>query len=400
MSTLVPDNEFERVVELSEMDLDYGSLDEYLQDLTLLAAKISGTPVSLVNLIDSYTQWTVSAVGYHASQINREDSICQYTMLQDHDLEIKNLKEDSRFSDKDYAGEGKKLTYYYGIPLKTKKGLPLGALCMLDEHAHDLEPEKKDLLQLIANDIVERLLMLKHIHRLQGEVDELKSTRRKLSHDVRGPVGGIIGLTDILKEDIHQKRMDEVDELIALIRKGGESVLELSEEILEEETESPVSHTFTAHTFSQKLKDLFEPQARSKQIGLQIQTGDESASLSFPRTKLLQIAGNLISNAIKFTPKGGKVEVFVSAAKKEMHVHNELKIRVSDTGLGIDPLRIKEISEGKTFSNTGTEGERGYGFGLSLVQHLVSKAGGTCRIESPAKGGTTCLVTLPIAKVE
>jgi len=400
MSTSVPDNEFERVVELSDMDLDYGSLDEYLQDLTLLAAKISGTPVSLVNLIDSYTQWTVSAVGYHASQINREDSICQYTMLQDQDLEIKNLEEDNRFSDKAYAGEGKKLTYYYGIPLKTKRGLPLGALCMLDEHTHDFEPEKKDLLKLIANDIVERLLMLKHIHQLQAEVDELKSTRRKLSHDVRGPLGGIIGLTDILKEDIHQKKMDEVDELIALIRKGGESVLELSEEILQEEDESPLSHTFTPQTFSQKLEDLFEPQARTKQIKLEIQPEEESVSVSFPRTKLLHIAGNLISNSIKFTPKGGKVEVVISAAKKEMQVYNELKIRISDTGRGIKPKRIKEISAGKKFSNSGTEGERGYGFGLSLVQHLVNKAGGTFTIESAAKDVTTCLVTLPIAKVE
>ncbi len=57
MEAPVPSNEFERVIELSELDLDYSNLEENLEDLTNLAARITGTEISLINLIDNYTQW-------------------------------------------------------------------------------------------------------------------------------------------------------------------------------------------------------------------------------------------------------------------------------------------------------------------------------------------------------
>jgi len=70
-----PENEYERLIELTELDLDYSNLKGNLEDLTKLAARIAGTEISLVNLIDSYTQWSVANHGIELQQMPREDSV-------------------------------------------------------------------------------------------------------------------------------------------------------------------------------------------------------------------------------------------------------------------------------------------------------------------------------------
>lgn len=67
-------NEFNRVLDLSEFDLDYSDLNDHLKDLTRLAANVAGSEISLVNLIDSYTQWSVARYGIEIQSIPREDS--------------------------------------------------------------------------------------------------------------------------------------------------------------------------------------------------------------------------------------------------------------------------------------------------------------------------------------
>ncbi|HET8865190.1 MAG TPA: sensor histidine kinase, partial [Gracilimonas sp.] len=74
----IPDNEFNRLLKLSEYDLDYSEIQHKLDDLTRLAAFVAGTPISLINLLDNTTQWTVSNVGLDLFQMPREESVCQY----------------------------------------------------------------------------------------------------------------------------------------------------------------------------------------------------------------------------------------------------------------------------------------------------------------------------------
>ena len=73
----MPVNEMDRILTLSEFDLDYSNLQNNFKDLTRLAAKVAGTEISLVNLIDSFTQWTVSEYGLPLQHRPREESVCQ-----------------------------------------------------------------------------------------------------------------------------------------------------------------------------------------------------------------------------------------------------------------------------------------------------------------------------------
>ncbi|HCL06298.1 MAG TPA: histidine kinase, partial [Chitinophagaceae bacterium] len=110
--------------------------------------------------------------------------------------------------------------------------------------------------------------------------------------------------------------------------------------------------------------------------------------------KLLQVAGNLISNAIKFTPVKGSVKVELSIQISKI---KHLIIRVQDTGSGMDAETLQEIQKGEVLSSDGTSGEKGYGFGLKLVKHLVDKLNGGIRIESELGKGTLFEIRLPIS---
>lgn len=145
LETLIPENELERLLALSELDLDFMDLNKNLSDLTMLAAKIAGTEVSLVNLIDHYTQWSVSSFGIDIAQMPREESVCQYVILDPdrEEFEVKDLAKDERFKDKFYVQGNPNLRYYYGIPLKVSETVSLGALCVMDSNFKALSPEKR-----------------------------------------------------------------------------------------------------------------------------------------------------------------------------------------------------------------------------------------------------------------
>src|ERR1700761_2911555 len=158
----IPQNEMERIIALSDFDLDYSNLSNNLKDLTRLAAKVAGTDISLINLIDSFTQWTVSSHGLQLDQMPREESVCQYTIVQPEEFEVADLSADERFKDKFYVAGELGLRYYFGVPLRAS-GQHIGALCVLDTVQHSLTPEKVELLKIIADEIVNRLQTLKVI---------------------------------------------------------------------------------------------------------------------------------------------------------------------------------------------------------------------------------------------
>jgi len=387
----------ERLLSLSEFDLDYTEHKDSFKDLAKLAAKVAGTEISLVNLIDSYTQWSISGYGLQIEQMPREDSVCQYTIINGEYFEVGDLQNDERFKDKFYVTDEPKLRYYYGIPLKTSGDHNIGALCVLDKNIKELTPEKVELLKIIADEIVSRLKDLKVIGKLKNKLSEANETQKKVAHDIRGPLSGIIGLAQLISEQGEANQIEEVLEFINLIHKSGRSILELADEILSADKKGykPGSNgaEFNLLVFKDRIERLFVPQARNKNILLTVKTSSESERIPFARNKLLQITGNLISNAIKFTPMDGHVEVDLSL---EINDHiSILQIQVKDNGVGIDEKGIDKILSGSSASSSGTIGEAGFGFGLALVKHLIETLKGTINIYSKPNQGSVFEVRLP-----
>lgn len=399
----IPANEMDRIIKLSDFDLDYAEMQESFKDLTKLAAKVAGTEISLINLIDTFTQWTVSNYGLPLDQMPREDSVCQYTIVSKEFFEVENLADDDRFKDKFYVVEPPKLRYYFGVPLQTEDGYNIGALCVLDKIGKEITAEKIELLKIIADEIVNRFTALRVIQGLRNKVKEANETRKRVAHDIRGPLGGIINLAQLISEQGDTNKMEEVLMFISMIQKSGSSLLDLADEILSMEkkvdthTEKPSDNQLNLLSLKNKLEKLYAPQALNKKINFSVTTSVQTEHKPFLKNKLLQIIGNLISNAIKFTPPEGSVTVnldLVTGADKNM-----LQINVSDSGIGLDEQARQYILAGSASSTQGTNDEQGYGFGLALVKHLVTGLNGTMNIESTPGKGSIFKVEIPQSRL-
>lgn len=398
MQNTIPPFELPRLRSLADYDVDFSVKDVSLDNLSKLASGIAGTEISLVNLIGPNTQWTVSSFGIEIQQMPREDSVCQYTILGQEAFEVRDLSADYRFKDKFYVAEDPCLKYYFGIPLINSEGMALGALCVMDKKTKQLTDDQRYQLKLLAKEVVERLEEKKQLNQVQQQYDKLRLSHKKVAHDIRGPLGGILGLAEMIESDINGISNKEILEFLALIKKSSKNLLELSDELMHQNTVSypngNADQDLTLQDLKRKLEGLYSVQAIQKQVGLSVQVHGENVNVPFQKSKILQIAGNLISNAIKFTPSLGTVKVTLEIIDYENQ--GILCLSVKDSGVGIKADQIELILNGKSESSDGTEGEQGYGFGLNLVKYLVDTLEGELLIDSSEGVGTHVKVHLPL----
>lgn len=389
-------NESERLASLFKLDLDYTALDNTFKDLSFLAAKITGTEISLISFIDSYTQWIVSRFGLDIYQTPIDDTVCQFTLGEEDHLEIEDLSKDQRFVSKDFVGEPMNLKYYLGIPLKSSEGFNIGSLCVIDNKLHGkLSEEKIEQLKIIARQIISRINDASNIKSLQNQLRSQTDTYKKVAHDIRGPIAGIIGLADMITGDLAEYPKDELQNIVGMMGKSGQSVLDLADEILKSSSEklNGNAEIFNLRIFKEKLDKLYQPQAFNKQINLDVEANIAFDTIKIKKDKLMQISGNLISNAIKFTPNGGNIKVVLDLFLETNQ--KTLILEVKDNGTGISQEAIDEILEGTAESSDGTIGEKGYGFGLPMVRKLLNELNGEMNIESKIGQGSSFQIRIP-----
>lgn len=388
------DSEFRRLRKLSEFDLDYLELHDEVKNLIEIAGIIAGTEISVLNLMDHTTQWSVSSKSRRPNSSPREDSICNYTIQSADPLEITRLDLDARFSEREYVKAENGFKYYLGIPIRLRSGENIGALCLLDRKEMKTSAEKQESLQLVVVEIVQKLEAKKELDKTLFSLSEITRIKNQVAHDVRGPLSGITALAEVVEsEDIPQ---EEMREYFRLIKESGRGVLDLTEEILKNSRAGKMfrSTQINLVQLKEKLDKLYQLSARTKKVDFEVSIAAESKPHFFSKRKLLSIVGNLISNAIKFTAAGGRV--YVNLAIKNSDNGKILIIRVSDTGKGFSKEAIEDFHEDKLESTLGVAGEKGFGVGLKLVQEMVNELSGTMQIFSEENKGTEIEVKLPV----
>lgn len=392
-----PANEKNRIAKLLEYDLDYTQMQDIFGDLTGLAAKIAGTEISLLNLIDSYTQWTVARTGIDLEQMPRGDSVCQFSLQDNKTLEIPDLREDERFRDKPYVAGAPYLRYYFGVPLRTSTGEVLGSLCVMNSKATELSSEKREMFQMIGGAVIYRLEML---HTLRQMSERIKI----INHDIRSPLSGIVSLSQLIQEDAESMSDEELISCIHSIEDTGKSVLAMTEDVLKGAnkdidssgamTKRALEDTLTLNSLKQKLESLYKLQASAKNIDFDLRVFDRNAAIEFKKSHIIQMVGNLISNALKFTPPEGQVIVGL-----DLEIINDtllLLANIDDTGPGIEKSRMLNIEDEEGHSERGSSGESGFGFGLMIVKRLVDQMNGDWKIDSTPGEGTSINLRIPV----
>jgi signal transduction histidine kinase len=137
--------------------------------------------------------------------------------------------------------------------------------------------------------------------------------------------------------------------------------------------------------------ETVEPAAKAKRIALSVDLGEGLPVIDADPDRLRQVLWNLLANAVKFTPEGGRIDV------AGRHVNETIQIAVTDTGCGITPEFLPFVFDRfRQEDASSTRPHAGLGLGLAIVRHLVEAHGGTVRAESTGPGrGSRFTVTLP-----
>lgn len=217
-----------------------------------------------------------------------------------------------------------------------------------------------------------------------------------LGHDLRKPAISFRGITQKLRYLIDQKDFKTMEALGNVLEKNAFALNQLTDNLLnwaltQKDAISYQPTNIQLDEAMEEVMDLFQTVAADKSIGLTSSIG-EGQMLYADLNSFLIIIRNLVDNALKFTPKGGTVEVN-SSIKNEGMV-----IKIKDSGIGIPPQELASIfTLKKNKSARGTVGEKGTGLGLHLVNELVKINQGSIDISSQLEKGTTIKVTFPMS---
>ncbi|MEO7092229.1 MAG: ATP-binding protein, partial [Polyangiales bacterium] len=246
-----------------------------------------------------------------------------------------------------------------------------------DERAQLLEAERVARLE------VERVSLLK---------DEFLAT---LSHELRTPLTSILGWSQILMS--RTEPGSEIRRGVETIGRNARAQAQLIEDLLD--MNRIVSGKIRLDVQLVDLASIVEsaiesmrPSAEAKSIVVRKTVDPNAGPLHGDPNRIHQIVWNLLTNAVKFTPKSGKIDVIVQ------RVNSHVEIVVHDTGMGISPDFLPHIFERfRQADSSATRKFGGLGLGLSIVKHLVELHGGSVRAESDGeKHGATFTVSLPV----
>lgn len=222
-------------------------------------------------------------------------------------------------------------------------------------------------------------------------------------HDLRGPLSGIQGTLEFILNDPNSKVESLHQELLLEAMRESERLMNLINELLD--FSKIESGNFAVESEPVRIAGVLRTSIRSLQSvatrdGIQLLAGHPSdlPQIQGSAEKLTQAVINLISNALKFTPKGGVITVAAQVVRNN-EVPESVVITITDTGIGIKPEEQQKIFEKyKQSGNKSFRGGGGTGLGLYIVRQIVEGHGGTVEVSSIPGFGTSMILSVPIRR--
>ncbi len=244
-----------------------------------------------------------------------------------------------------------------------------------------------------------------HINELETAREQAEAaTRTKsqflatMSHELRTPLNAVIGISEMLLEEVEEKKEEDYIEPLNRVSRAGKHLLNLINEILDlSKIEAGKMDLIPEHV---PLKDFLE-EVRSTSIPLAdknnntfiVQCPDNIGSIFADPTRLRQIILNLVSNACKFTNDG---EITVSVKNREIDLTDWVEFQVRDTGIGMKLDQTENLFEEFTQADSSTTRKfGGTGLGLAICRRLCDMMGGSIDVESESGVGTVFTFVLP-----
>ena len=238
-----------------------------------------------------------------------------------------------------------------------------------------------------ADDI--SIIELVDITAIEDERRARRAATSAVSHELRNPLTVILGHADLLIES--PDLTPAAREHAALIETGAERMLTLTSSLLDTNRVTDTAREFDLSAIATAAVDAFAPAAASTGIALTLEAG-EALLVGGEGFRMRQVVDNLVSNAIKYTPRGGTV---ATTARRD---GDDAVLTVRDTGIGIGPGDLERVFAPYFRAQSATaSGIAGTGLGMSIARTIVEEMRGTITLDSALGAGTTATVRLPLA---
>jgi PAS domain S-box-containing protein len=304
-----------------------------------------------------------------------------------------------------YAIRDKVLKGSYGSPFEIEAIGVAGQPVIYEVKASLLRENRKIVgVQCVFSDITERREASLKLEEYNKNLLELNNSKDKffsiIAHDLRNPYSSILGFAELLFEDLEEMSKDEIRDSLKIIRNSAKNSLNLLEDLLAWSRLETGRIPFALNKVElidviDEVVDVLFSLAYRKQINI-INEVEPGVLLLADKNMLTTILNNLIMNAIKYTPIGGKIRIYTG----EYFVKSDQKfitISVADTGVGMDPELVDRLfTLNKLQSSPGTEKEQGTGLGLILSREMIEKHGGTIRVDSSPDKGSIFSFSIPV----
>jgi two-component system sensor histidine kinase/response regulator len=275
------------------------------------------------------------------------------------------------------------------------------------------KPFTSDVLLVTVNQGLEKRRLSLQARRLQSveqeaarlavakaEADKLNQFKTEftnmVTHELRAPVGGAQSLLRALLRGLAGELNPQQIEILKRIEGRLDELLELINDLLDLAASKTVApqeavEPIAVQPILQEVVDRFEPDAQAKNVQLVVRLPDDVVKVQATEDGLGKIFGNLVGNAIKYTPTGGRVTL------EARQNGAQLAVSVADTGIGIPADDLDKIWEDFfRAKNAKRSGILGTGLGLSIVKELVDQYGGHIDVHSVEGQGTTFTLQLPL----
>ncbi|GII13259.1 sensor histidine kinase [Planomonospora parontospora subsp. parontospora] len=396
MSAPGPSDENARLDDLDDLHaLDVVPEPEF-SAIAELAAQFCRAPIGLVNLLGRGGQRFKGHHGVDASAVQGRVPFCAHVGRDL--LEVPDAVDDERFCGASLVVRDPHVRFYAGAPVVSGHDHVLGTVCVMDPRPRRLSDDQRRALVTLAGNAA-GLLELHHyalqasqvVRRLQ-EAGELKNTfLRTVNHELRTPLTSIRSYLHLVRDG----GLDAVTEqrFLEVIERNSDRILELIDELL-------LMASLTARTapfapdrvdlavLAYRAVDQIIDRARAGRLTVTLHTPQAVMACADP-ARVQHALVQLLDNAIKFTPPGGRIEV---AAWNDPDPTAE----VSDTGMGIAPADIEHVFD--DFYRAPEAEQRaigGTGIGLSITRKIIELHDGTVRIDSDPADGTRVRLILP-----
>jgi len=253
----------------------------------------------------------------------------------------------------------------------------------------------------LAIDVTEAKQAEEEIKLTNEELQKVNDEKDKffsiIAHDLRSPLSAFLGFTEMMVEDLPNMELNDLHELAVSMQGSAESLYRLLENLLEwaKMKRGLVPYDPAVYSLQKIVNDsitMVHESAKKKEISINCDILDDPEV--FVDSNIFQtILRNLISNAVKFTPKGG--EIYISAQPTDS---KNIEVSVKDSGIGMSPALLNNLFEINSKSNRkGTEGEPSSGLGLILCKEFVGKLGGRIWAESQEGEGSVFHFTISMS---